>query len=460
MTFIRNLKNNWKLFKSTIENSNVFFNNYITNEELTESRNYFDSIKTPSVASTNTSYILKTNEIIYNNIKNDDKKWYFYDFLRNKKFEVYNIIFITDCIVIFIINRENPRFIVQNFAYLEIYYIGYIRKRALIQINHSTSGADLQLSIIEKYIPLITNCSLSSNNCLLYKQFIFFGFIGNIGHHLFNEVSGLNIFLQQNANIFDKIDGICIGPYDHFNMEDYLKKNYNFKIIKYNNNYIQSLNIFPIFLNSFILDKNIPEIFNKIIDYNGFSKQLDTLEIALDIRTCSRVLINIIPLYVNIINGIYEKYNSKYKIKIYFLGRFSTNVTTINPCDDKEFIQQNNTVLKILNNVNNNDIIFDNLIGKHFSLIFNKIMTTDCNICVAGSSISNLINWIYKKKTIALCCKSFYTLVQDIQYDCLQNYDVILPPIEYVKDSDNCNFYIIGKKFLPFLFDTLNSFGL
>ena len=126
--FITNLKNNWKLFKSTIENSNKFFNQFNPNEELIDTRNYFENIQHLTI-SKNVSNIFKTNEIIYNNIKNNDKKWYFYDFLENKQFEVYNVLFDSDnYMVIFIINKENPTFIVQNYCYMTINYIGYIKK--------------------------------------------------------------------------------------------------------------------------------------------------------------------------------------------------------------------------------------------------------------------------------------------------------------------------------------------
>ena len=66
--FIQNLQNNWKLFKSTIEDSNKFFNKFVPNEELMETRNYFRNIISP-VDSNNAIQIFNTNEIIYNNIK-------------------------------------------------------------------------------------------------------------------------------------------------------------------------------------------------------------------------------------------------------------------------------------------------------------------------------------------------------------------------------------------------------
>jgi len=52
-----------------------------------------------------------------------------------------------------------------------------------------------------------------------------------------------------------------------------------------------------------------------------------------------------------------------------------------------------------------------------------------------------------------------YGLNQDFM-DCLQNYNAIFPPIEYITDSDNSDFFIDGRKFLQFLSTTLVSYDL
>lgn len=114
---------------------------------------------------------------------------------------------------------------------MEIYYIGYIKSRILFQMNHSTSGADMRLPFIEKKLNnIVLSSKINTNISIKTKQFLFFGFCGNVGHHLFNEVSGLLIFLN-NPDNFSKIHGICIGPYDFFNIEDILANKYKFNII-------------------------------------------------------------------------------------------------------------------------------------------------------------------------------------------------------------------------------------
>ena len=54
-----------------------------------------------------------------------------------------------------------------------------------------------------------------------------------------------------------------------------------------------------------------------------------------------------------------------------------------------------------MNKVNNNNIIFENLLGQHFSSIFNKTMNTIFNICIAGTSITNLMWFVYHKNAYA-----------------------------------------------------------
>jgi hypothetical protein len=468
-TFLKFLKNSWRLFKSDVNRSLEYFKKNVENTELIDTKTYVNSMKQPSVSHTNTSYIYHTNETIYNNIKSQDGVWKFRCFFDGRLYNVYNVIFIENDIVIFLFDIENPKFIVQCFAYMEIYYIGYIKSKRIIQINHSTSGSDMRLNSIEKYLKKIENFSKIDVSSKLTKQFLFFGFCGNVGHHLFNEVSGLIIFLNNPKN-FSKINGICIGPYDVFNIKDFLKNNYNFNIISLNNNAFLNMKILPIFLNSFILDKNtVVPFFNKILSVDKIANvisnkttnnEMKLLTVVVDIRTVSRILENIVYIYANIIKLVYHKYCKKYVINIIFIGRFKTNVYNFDKLTDKECNEQINVMNSIINTVNIKDVLYTNLIGEHILFIMNCIKDFNFSICIGGTCISNLMNWIYRKKTIALCNKSFYVLVQDMQYDCLQNYEAVIPPIDCVTDTSNGNFIINYIRFYPFLLKTINSYEL
>ena len=390
--FLRILKNAWRLFKSDTNRSLEYFEKSLVNSELIETKNYINSTKQPSVAHTNTTFIYYTNEIIYNNIKSQDGIWKFRCFFDRNLYDVYNVIFIENDIAVFLFDKENPKFIVQCFCYMEIYYIGYIKAKIIIQINHSTSGADMRFNVIEKYLKNIENASRVDISSKLTKQFLFFGFIGNVGHHLFNEISGLIIFLNNPEN-FSKIHGICIGPHDVFNIKNFLKSNYDFKIIDLNNNAFLKMQIFPIFLNSFILDKDkVIPFFNEILKFNKIDNQIieqsttngmKILKIVFDIRSVSRILENCVEVYSNIIKLVNYKYCKKYIIKIIFIGRFKTNACNFDTINDNECKEQ----MKIMNNivkiVNIPDILYRNLIGENiFSSLklFSFLGGTDCDL--------------------------------------------------------------------------------
>lgn len=53
------------------------------------------------------------------------------------------------------------------------------------------------------------------------QNVLMFGFCKSLGHHFWNEVSGLNSIQQ--LGIFDKLDGIIVGPYDYFNLAPTLR---------------------------------------------------------------------------------------------------------------------------------------------------------------------------------------------------------------------------------------------
>jgi hypothetical protein len=468
-TFLKELKYEWKLFLSTYDKSLNYFKSHVGNTELIDSHNYINKINNDSVAYKNNLYILHTNEMIYGNLKNINGKWRFLDFIDEKYYDVYNIVFLNKEMVIYFFNKSNPTFIVQAWIYAEVFYIGYLKCKKIIQISHSTSGVDCMLNNIENFLPNIQVSSIECNILSDSKQFYFFGFASNIGHHLFNEISGLLIFLQ-NPDNFQKIQGICIGPYDYFNIKTYLVKKYNFKIIVLDNsNSYLKLNIYPIFLNSFILDKNqtVP-FFNELIENNNYkiedtSTTLDDkpiLEIVMDIRTVSRVLENMTKIYVNIIKMLYDKYYQKYTIKIYFCGRFTTMLNNINIDTDNEYIQQINIMRNIIKLVNIPNIMYENLLGRNIMLIFNKIQNIKFAVCIGGTSVSNLMNWIYNTYSIYLCNTRFHTLVHNIQYDSLNNYSFMTPPIQLIKDTQNENFIIDCNQFLLWFLEVINSFNL
>ena len=274
-----------------------------------------------------------------------------------------------------------------------------------------------------------------------FKKYIFFGFEVNVGHHLWNEISGLYYFLK-NKKFHDKIDGIVIGPRDIFNIEDVLRKNYNFEIKKFDelhNNYILNTNInlkniFPIFLYNFYIEKDLGVFFNNF----NFEKKLDDniLELSINLRTHNRYLMNQDIFYTNLIKKINEDYQN-YIIKINFLGYFKTHINQDN--NNIEKTKQNAIVESIIEKFNENkNIIFNNFIDTDFFDIVKKTINSKIFIGSHGTTTSNLMNWIYRSKFIVFGPIEAYNWAE-IQFNVLQNYDCLYVPKEYIKLSTGLN---------------------
>ena len=261
----------------------------------------------------------------------------------------------------------------------------------------------------------------------------------NLGHHLWNEISGLYYFLQNNE-YHNKIDGIIIGPYDSFNIESTLKQKYNFEILKFTDIFQECrysgfknlTNIFPIVLNSFYIDKNVKNLLDNTINDNCTinDDKENILEISIDIRTYRRYLINQDIFYTKLIQKLADQYK-EYNLKINFLGCFQTNTNTIDKTTHEEYIEQTKIVNNIIQNFKKNkNLTFKNLLGEYFLNIKNKTIKSKIFIATFGTSVSNLMNWIYNTKIIVFGPIESYKW-SSIQFDTLQNYNGIFSPKEY-----------------------------
>lgn len=442
----------WKIYNVDNDDSLKFFNmsnkNNVNEQEL----------NLPNTEVNNCNYMNLSNKIIYSMLKDNNDNLSFLNVLDNKFYNVYNIFFNykDSAIILYYCNENDPFIVVQSSVYMDFQYIFYPSKKEIICISSSTAYSTYYFIEILKTIKFVENNYNSNTDAHIntFKKYLFFGFNVNCGHHLWNEVSGLFYFLQNN-NYHDKIDGIIFGPYDAFNLQKILKNEYNFKILKFTDLFEQCrhghfknlTNIFPIFLNSFYIDNNVRFLINSYF----FKKEF--LEISIDIRTNRRQLIDQDIFYTKLIKQIINDYQL-YQIKINFLGCFQTNCNIIEN-NYTEFIEQNEIVNKIIQNFDgNNNIIFNNYIGENFSTIKDKVIKSKIFISSAGTSISNLLNWIYNTKHIYFGpIESYNWLFQ--QYNILQNYDLIQVPKEYIKtkngiqgpfDIDFDLFYAFFKK--------------
>jgi hypothetical protein len=468
---------------------NQFYDSYFENEhsnELFIDCNKYNNIQKYELINN----IISSNQISYNFIKLNVYVLKNYitqktklsqnslEFGTNEMLNIYKTQFIYSDIPFYIYwcNEENPFCLIQNGVYSNFDYIVYYNENKIYKINFGSNGYEYKLNDIIKYLDPILNPLTNTVN--INDKYVYFGFLSNIGHHLWNEVSGLYNLLQY-KHLYDKITGIIIGPYDFFNIKQFLIENYSasIKIIDYANyndfikNNINTNNIFnnisisldhlPLCLNTYYINKNIKKFFyfNQINQINNTNTTNTLLNIVIDIRTSNRVLLNYTKFIVDLITNIYNDYSDR-KITIFFTGRFLTNISNINLETDNEYIEQIKIVnevveqLKIIPNFN-----YINLIGKNIFDIFPLII--DCHLCITtfGTSVSNLLNWIYDNKILSFAPKKCYEWL-DMAYCILKKFSCITVPIEYINSDINCvhdNFLVEFDKYYEFFKKVINS---
>jgi hypothetical protein len=421
----------WKMYTLNKDDSLKYFN--ISNKNNIDEK----KLNLLETNSNNCNYMNLSNKILYSIMNNNC-----IDFLNvydNKFYKVYNVFFnYVDCpIILNYCNEDEPFIVVQTSSYMDLQYIFYINTKEIIKISQSTADHGYYFKHIIATINFVKNNTNNIKPVSNYKKYLFFGFNMNLGHHLWNEISGLYYFLENNE-YHNKIDGIIIGPFDSFNMESFLKKKYNFNILKFTDifqecrhNYFKNLtDIFPIVLNSFYIDKNVKNLIDNTINDETNLIDNNILEISIDIRTYRRYLINQDIFYTKLIQKLADQYK-EYKLKINFLGCFQTNTNTIDKTTHEEYIEQTKIVNNIIEKFNDNkNLIFKNLIGEYFFDIKNHTFKSKLFINILGTSSSNIINWIYNTKVISSGPVEAYGW-SDLLYNVLQNYNVILSPKEY-----------------------------
>ena len=467
----------WKIFHlekdETIKYFNMNNSSKLSNDDLKLKESEVD----------NCNYINLSNKINYSML--DKEEINILSIEDNIFYQVYDIYFnYKDApIILYYCNQNNPFILVQTSSYMDFQYLIYLNKKEIIKISHSTADHNYYFPELFNTIMYSKNNLTLVNKSIKFKKYLFFGFNMNIGHHLWNEISGLSIFLE-NKEYHKNIEGIIIGPYDFFNVELYLKNKFNFKIFKFEDVFSKCIyncninlkDIFPVFLNSHFINNNVQNIVNFIS--NNYCDNLNDdciivenddsiLEISFNLRTGRRSLINQDDFYVSLITriiGDYQKYNL---IKINLLGFFTFKL--VNSENDKEMneecIEQNNIANNIINKFSNNPkVLFKNYIGNSLFYIHLKTIKSKFYIASLGTSASNILNWIFNTKMIAFGPKEAYQW-QFIQYNVLNNYHAIYCPIDCIITDNGIQgpfnvdielFYVFLKKYIDNI-DNINN---
>jgi hypothetical protein len=432
----------WKLFTYNDNDCKVFYKNHLNNININNIYGDYDNNK--EHINFKESMIF-SNEVVYSQLKKN--KWSFIDIRDNKFYDVFNITmsYNETPLIYFWCKKEDPFIMTQFFFLMDFFYIFYPLKKEIVQISRAAAGHNMfysrLLNDIKKY-------DFNKNNIEIKNNILFYGFLYNFTHNLWNEISGLYYFLE-NKEYHDNIDSIMIGPYDFFNIEIYLKNNFNFKIIKFEDIYGKlnhnisniDLNYYPVFLNSFYIDKKIKNIFDEIS--NNYLSKIENniktnniIEISLALRTNSRILLNLKDFFIKLIKELINHFNN-YNLKINFVG------DCINVSKDSDVYKiQNNIVNDIILNLGylNNNIILNNLIGYNFYEIKNNIINSTLMISPLGTNCLNNLSHIYNNELIYYCPKSMYQYI-DIDR-VLGNNETETIPVENITNSVGDSFEI------------------
>jgi len=216
------------------------------------------------------------------------------------------------------------------------------------------------------------------NNSL--ETITFFGFMQNIGHEYWNELSLFKFYID--LDLLKQIDNIIIGPYDYYNIYDYCIKN-NIKVSKeINLNKINNNLIFKFVdyfmmedLKEFVLENN-KYINDSEIKYINYIKQNHYPIVTINLRGLYRYLYNQSYAISNIINSLLIIYP---KIFIIFDG----------------YVKNKNNINNYLDETLNNKSL-DKMEESYISIFKNivKDLKTNNYISLISSSIERQIEWL------------------------------------------------------------------
>jgi 2-polyprenyl-3-methyl-5-hydroxy-6-metoxy-1,4-benzoquinol methylase len=245
-----------------------------------------------------------------------------------------------------------------------------------------------------------------------------FGYSINIGHTFWNEISGLNFLIDM--DILKYIDNFIIGPYDYYNIHDYLIKNNYPNIIKeddickinnqLNNNLLVKYNDWYMSDNmkKFVIDNNK---FTDIDELNKIKKVKQNFYpiITFNLRGVYRYLHNQEESLANIINNLLIIYP---KLYIIFDGYITNSNVNLNfyanegvKSDSNTFDKSYQTILnKIVSKINTTN--YTSLIGTSLSRELAWLDISHYGLMQLGAGSFNY-TWVMNKKALYIGRNTF-----------------------------------------------------
>jgi hypothetical protein len=290
----------------------------------------------------------------------------------------------------------------------EIHMVYYFKNNKLYSFNEDilTSNSS-KIILCERILQYYNSNTIidSDKICTTY------GYIANMGHTYWNEMTAFKFLLD--LDLLKFVDTFIIGPYDYYNLYDYLKKN-NYNVIREekiekidsiitNNYFLFKYNDFFMYedLKYFVLENNKLNDETELAVIEDVKKKFYPI-ITFNIRKGYRYLNNQESSISNIINhllllfpNMYVIFDGYVKNKNVNIQLYSTAGFTLN---EKEFdTLYNDTVNSIVKNINTQNIV--SLIGDTLDRQLAWLNISDYGILQTGSGATNY-SWVLNKKYI------------------------------------------------------------
>jgi hypothetical protein len=280
--------------------------------------------------------------------------------------------------------------------------------------HHLNNKKELCELILNYYIKNVKSQDLTSESDSSESEpkkiTCMFGYSINIGHTFWNEISGLKFLIDM--DVLKYIDNFIIGPYDYFNIHDYLINN--------NTNVIKEDDITKI---NNILDNNLLVKYNDwymsndmkkfIIDNNKFTNtdELNKIKkvkqnfypiITINLRGVYRYLYNQEESFIHIINNLLVIYPNLYIIFDGYIKNSNVNLNSYAnegvKSDSNTFDKSYNTILnKIISKISTKN--YTSLIGTSLSRELAWLDISHYGLMQLGAGSFNY-TWIMNKKAL------------------------------------------------------------
>lgn len=222
------------------------------------------------------------------------------------------------------------------------------------------------------------------------------GIMHNPGHYFWQEVHGLMLLIEY--DLLDNIDEFIIYKYDYLNIADLLKKKFN-KPIKYITSDAEIYNLSVNISKHYISNLSIQNFLNFYeLTYTNHISLTNEINVLFDLRSNNRIWMNQIPIILNIIISLKNKYTN-YNFNFYISGFYNYKKKCLSTAYNvtKELHSQN----KIFNIIQSKlKFPIFNLINMNLSEIIHISQKIDLCITNLGSGIGFFYSTIFNNPTI------------------------------------------------------------